>query len=177
MEPGSRPGLRPAGVLALIDGRDDALPVLLLERSRELRDHPGQVGLPGGAHAPGDGPIWRTALREADEELGVPAALVDPLGYAPQVAVPHSGFLITPVVATLRQQFEIRLQSTEVESCFWMPLVTAEIASREVSTHLGRLIAPGYLHQGHFVWGATGIIVDDLRRRLGLPVAGRPPTT
>ncbi len=177
MEPAPQPGLRPAGVLALIDRQDDALPLLLLERHRGLRDHPGQVGLPGGAHDLGDGPLWRTALREADEELGVPAAAVEPLGYGPPVAVRHTGFLITPLVAALRRPFTPSLQPDEVESCFWMPLVTVEIASREVETHLGHLTAPGYLHEDHFVWGATGIIVDDLRRRLGLPVAGPPPTT
>ncbi len=163
--------------MALLDRSQDTLPLLLLERDRGLRDHPGQVGLPGGAQDLGDGQLWRTALREADEELGVPAAAVDPLGYAPPVEVPHTGFLIIPLVAALLRPFTPRLQRDEVESCFWMPLVTAEIVSRQVATHLGRLTTPGYLHEGHFVWGATGIIVDDLRRRLGLPVAGRPPTT
>jgi 8-oxo-dGTP pyrophosphatase MutT (NUDIX family) len=177
VEPAASPGLRAAGVLALVDPADPALPLLLLERNRALRDHPGQVGLPGGAHDLADGPLWRTALREANEELGVPAAAVDPLGYGPAVVVRHTGFLITPLVAALRWPFTPHLQPDEVESCFWMPLATVGITSREVVTHLGRLTAPGYLHQGHFVWGATGIIVDDLRRRLGLTVAGPPPTT
>ncbi|MHB1500315.1 MAG: NUDIX hydrolase [Candidatus Dormibacteria bacterium] len=178
-EPVWEPRLRAAGVLALIDPSDPGLPLLLLERDRGLREHPGQVGLPGGSHDAADGPLWRTALREAEEELGVPGSAVRPLGYGLPVEVRHSGFLMAPLVASLRHHFTPRLQAAEVESCFWMPLHSAavQVVNREVSTHLGRLIAPGYLYQGHFVWGATGLVVDDLRRRLGQPIAGRPPTT
>lgn len=175
------PQLRRAGVLALIDPRSDSLPLLLLRRNPQLRDHPGQIGLPGGAHETADGPLWQTALREAREELGVPPAKVHLLGYAPEVRVRHTGFLIAPVVGTALSRFEVTIAAEEVDGYFWMPLrgpagiVTIE--TRPVTTHLGELRVPGYLYQGHFVWGATGIIVDDLRRRLGEQVAGAPPTT
>jgi 8-oxo-dGTP pyrophosphatase MutT (NUDIX family) len=168
-------------VLALVDPRSDSLPLLLLRRSAHLRDHPGQIGLPGGAHELADGPIWQTALREAEEELGVPPANVRLLGYTPAVGVRHTGFLIVPVVGALLSPFHVEIAEAEVDGCFWMPLRRSAqqvaIATRRVATHLGELSVPGYLYQGHFVWGATGIIVDDLRRRLGEEVAGQPPTT
>ncbi|MHB8394603.1 MAG: NUDIX hydrolase [Candidatus Dormibacteria bacterium] len=171
-------GLTSAGVLALLDPSSSELPMLMIQRHRGLRAHPGQIGLPGGAQEQGDGSLWQTALREALEEVAVPPTAVLPLGYANPVQVQHTGFLIAPVVATLRHPFVPVLSLAEVEAYFWMPLRDrsgqVEIVQRRVATRLGVFEVPGYLFEGHFVWGATGMIVDDLRRRLGEPVAGPP---
>lgn len=152
--------------------------MLLIQRHHGLRAHPGQIGLPGGSMDLGDHALWQTALREAFEEVAVPPDAVRPLGYADSVRVHHTGFLITPLVASLERGFVPSLSLTEVESCFWMPLLdgpgSVEIVRRRVTTRLGDSEVPGYLFEEHFVWGATGMIVDDLRRRLGAPVAGPP---
>lgn len=162
--------LRPAAVLALIDATQAELPLLLLERSLALRSHPGQIALPGGRPAPGDGPLWRTALREAEEELGVPPQAVDLRGRATRVPTWNSGFAITPFVGLLRHPFPPRLDPEEVASYFWFPLrpagAPAPRVQRLVSVHQGSFQMPGYLHQEYFVWGATGAIVDDLLARL-----------
>lgn len=167
--------LRPAAVLALIDAGRADLPLLLLRRSSQLRSHPGQVGLPGGSPAPEDGPLWRTALREANEELAVPPGAVDLRGRATLVPTWNSGYVITPFVALLLAPFEPAPAAAEVESYFWFPLLPGGSPPprlrREMTVPDGSFEMPGYLHQEHFVWGATGAIVEDLLRRLAPPTA------
>lgn len=165
--------LRPAAVLALIDPSQAELPLLLLLRSAALRSHPGQIALPGGRPSPGDGPLWRTALREAQEELGVPPEVVDLRGRANTVPTWNSGFAINPFVGLLLRPFRPRADPEEVDSYFWFPLLPGGASPpqvrRPVAVREGKFEMPGYLHQEHFVWGATGAIVDDLLARLGPP--------
>ena len=163
-------------MLALIDPTAAELPLLLLRRSRFLRAHPGQVALPGGSQADGDGGLWRTALREAEEELGVPPGAVDPLGYLNSVPATRSGFLVTPLVGLLRHRFTPRVQASEVEAYFWFPLLDRSHQVRMERRQVLRqppVEMPGYAFQGHFVWGVTGMILADLLSRLGEPT-GQP---
>lgn len=165
--------------MALIDSSSTDLPLLMLRRSRTMRSHPGQFALPGGAQMDSDGPLWRTALRESEEELGVPAAAVEALGYLDSVRVAHSGFLVTPVVGLLHGRFAPRLQLEEVEESFWLPLLDrsgrVRIDQQPKPLTDGSTEVPGYLFEGHFIWGVTGLILDDLRRRLGAATS-RPAT-
>lgn len=90
---------RDAAVLLLLVDGSDGPGVLLTQRSRDLTDYPGQYVFPGGARQPGDeGPVT-TALREAHEEVGLDPALMDVLGVLPPIALPDTGFLVTPVLA------------------------------------------------------------------------------
>lgn len=167
--------LRPAAVLALIDASQKQLPLLLLLRSSELRKHPGQVGLPGGSPAPEDGPLWRTALREAQEELGVPPEAVDLRGRATLVPTWNSGFVIAPFIGLLRRPIEPVAAAGEVAEFFWLPLlpdgILAARVSRQVTVAEGKFQVTGYLHQAHFVWGATGAVVEDLLSRMAPPTS------
>lgn len=167
--------LRPAAVLALIDPSQEELPLLLLLRSSELRKHPGQVGLPGGGAVPEDGPLWRTALREAREELDVPPEAVDLRGRATLVPTWNSGFVIAPFVGLLRHPIEPVAGAGEVAAFFWLPLlpegVLATRVSRQVTVAEGSFQVPGYLHQDRFVWGATGAVVEDLLARMAAPAS------
>jgi 8-oxo-dGTP pyrophosphatase MutT (NUDIX family) len=165
--------LRPAAVLALIDPSQKELPLLLLLRSSELRKHPGQVGLPGGSPVPEDGTLWRTALREAQEELGVPPEAVELWGRATLVPTWNSGFVIAPFVGLLRRPIQPIAAAGEVAKFFWLPLlpdgVLAARVSRQVTVAEGKFQVPGYLHQAYFVWGATGAVVEDLLSRMAPP--------
>jgi len=167
--------LRPAAVLALIDPSRVDLPLLLLLRSSELRKHPGQVGLPGGSAAPEDGPLWRTALREANEELGVVPDAVDLRGRTTLVPTWNSGFVIAPFVGLLRRPIEPVPAAGEVAAFFWLPLlpqgVPAARVSRRVTVAEGSFVVTGYRHQSHFVWGATGAVVEDLLARMAPPAS------
>ena len=170
-EPPRPSGLRAAGVLALIDARRPDLPLLLERRSHRLRSHPGQVGLPGGSAAELDGALWRTALREAEEELAIPPTAVRPLGYLDPVIITHSGFLMVPTVAEVVHDFTPRAEPQEVAGWFWLPLLQAGSLVRDVlrerRTSRGTLLVPGYVQGRDFVWGAAREVVDRLRRGLG----------
>jgi len=161
--------LRPAAVLVPLCVRGDGIHVLLTERTHTVRDHPGQVAFPGGMAEPGDPDLMVTALREADEEIGMHPAQVEVIGYlSPQAVI--SGYAVLPVVGFYAADFEPRLDPREVAGVFEVPL--------------GFLLEPGnlvridrtrngvtlptfeYHYQGHRIWGATALMLRLLLDRL-----------
>ena len=113
--------LRPSAVLiGLLEG-DDGPGVLLTVRADHLRHHAGQIAFPGGVVEAGDGGPAAAALREAQEEVGLPPQTARVVGYLPDQVV-LTGFRITPVVARIDAGFEPRLDASEVQSCFVLPL-------------------------------------------------------
>ncbi len=150
--------LTPAAVLVPLVERDGGVHVLLTRRTAHLRDHPGQVSFPGGRMERDDPSPLATALREAEEEIGVDPAFVEPVGYLPPQAV-VTGFAVSPVVAFLRAGFTLRPDPFEVAEIFEVPLafflepanlVIGQRAVRGVSVPVFE-----YLYPPHRIWGAT----------------------
>jgi 8-oxo-dGTP pyrophosphatase MutT (NUDIX family) len=158
-------GLQRAAVLLPLIDRPTGLTVLLTLRSERLRDHPGQVSLPGGRMEETDASPLATALREFEEELGIPREMVDIMGYLPPQAV-ISGFVITPVVGMLPPAITVQPDSTEVAEAFEVPLNFLldsgnEIASlRRIQDVEIRMVE--YHYAGHRIWGATAQILQSL---------------
>jgi 8-oxo-dGTP pyrophosphatase MutT (NUDIX family) len=113
--------LRPAGVLAPILDRDGQLMLLLTKRSSALKHHPGQIAFPGGKQDESDVDVIAAALREADEEIGLPRGSVEVLGTLPMHET-VTGFNVTPVIGFVRDAFVIKLEPDEVEEVFAVPL-------------------------------------------------------
>src|SRR5215475_11962437 len=112
--------IRPAAVLVpIIDYPEPS--VLLTQRAQHLPDHAGQVSFPGGKIDTGDIDPSASALREAQEEIGLDRAHVEPLGYL-DLYMTTLGYRIVPLVARVRPGFKIRLNVAEVDATFEGPL-------------------------------------------------------
>jgi 8-oxo-dGTP pyrophosphatase MutT (NUDIX family) len=139
--------------------------VWLLKKTDELRRHGGQVALPGGKVEPSDRSLLETALREAEEEIGLPPARVDVLGgLDPYPTI--TGFLVHPFVGFLREPFEPVLDPIEVARVFSAPLhqFGSEGEPRSVRVLAWTGLVPAYDVEGETVWGATAAILRTFAR-------------
>jgi 8-oxo-dGTP pyrophosphatase MutT (NUDIX family) len=112
--------IRPAGVLILLVERDDALNVVLTQRTAHLHDHAGQISFPGGRQDAEDADIVATALRESTEEIGTDSSRIEVVGTLPNY-VTVTAYEVTPVVATSAPQ-QYRVDPFEVADVFEVPL-------------------------------------------------------
>ena len=112
--------IRPAAVLVPIVDHPEPT-VLLTQRAQHLPDHPGQVSFPGGKIDKSDTDPLASALREADEEIGLDAAYVEPLGYL-DLYMTTLGYRIVPVIARVKPGFALKLNTSEVDNAFEVPL-------------------------------------------------------
>jgi 8-oxo-dGTP pyrophosphatase MutT (NUDIX family) len=164
-----------AAVLVALVEREEGVHVLLTRRTAHLRDHAGQVSFPGGRSEPEDADAAATALREAEEEIGLARQHPEVLGWLPPYSTVTS-FVVTPVVALVRPPFELTLDAGEVESAFEVPLawlMTPAHHQRHVWTFEGGqrqfLSMPwqrGPQGPAYFIWGATAAMLRNLYRFL-----------
>jgi 8-oxo-dGTP pyrophosphatase MutT (NUDIX family) len=160
---------RPAAVLIPLVDYGTSLSVLLTERAHHLRHHPGQISFPGGAVEESDNTLFDAAMREADEEIGLPPSHVDIVGVLPRYRT-VSGYEIAPVVGFVNPSFELKLDPNEVESAFEVPL--AHVLNRKNhlihKTHLNKRSFPIYFipWQERMIWGATAAILRNLSHHI-----------
>ena len=112
---------RVASVLVPLVVRDAGLTVLLTQRADHLSDHAGQISFPGGRREPEDADAAATALREAQEEVGLASEHVEVLGAMPEYLT-GTGFRVTPVVALVHPPFALEADTLEVADIFEVPL-------------------------------------------------------
>jgi 8-oxo-dGTP pyrophosphatase MutT (NUDIX family) len=161
-----RADMRQSAVLLLIYPWRNQLWLVLIRRSAGLRQHGGQVALPGGGKEPQDETLWQTALREAAEEIGTTPSEVRFLGGLTPLEVPVSNNLVHPFVgySSVRPQF--RLQSDEVAGLVELPLEvllsSSEKGQEEWELPGRRALVPFYRYQDAVVWGATAMILSEL---------------
>jgi 8-oxo-dGTP pyrophosphatase MutT (NUDIX family) len=138
--------------------------VLLMERAGTLRDHPGQVAFPGGGADPTDTDPVHTALREAEEETGLLPTGVQPLALLPELFIPPSGFVVTPVLAHWATPSAVRaVDARETAAVLRVPLAAlADPNNRIRVRHPSGYVGPAFLVAGLLVWGFTGGILSAL---------------
>ncbi|HHQ14672.1 MAG TPA: CoA pyrophosphatase [Chromatiales bacterium] len=157
--------LIPAAVLVPLIDRAGGLQVLLTRRTDHLHDHPGQISFPGGRVEAGDTNAVATALREAEEEVGLRPERIELAGYLPPHAV-VTGFAITPVVGIVPADIELELDRFEVAEAFEVPLAFfLEPANWQRSERVvrgQRLPVAEFQFERHRIWGATAQILDSL---------------
>ncbi|MGE5952367.1 MAG: CoA pyrophosphatase [Qipengyuania vulgaris] len=156
-----------AAVLIAVTERENPT-VLLTQRPRTMRDHPGQVAFPGGKIDAGEDAV-EAALREAWEELGIAHEQVRVIGTTDRYQT-GTGFDITPVLATVPADLPIRPDPREVESWFEAPLDLLMDRSRwsenEVFWKGANRRYYEMDHEGYRIWGVTAAICINLSRRL-----------
>ena len=161
-----RPGKTPAAVLVPLLAIDGEPHLLFTRRARGLRHHEGQVAFPGGCRHPGDVDLVATALREAQEEIGLDPADVRLLGPLDDIETMATEFVITPYVGLVPHPYGWTLCRDEVDVVFTVPLRlldTPEAERRELWDFEGQQVPIEYYPVGeHVIWGATHRITRNL---------------
>ena len=162
-----RQTLRPAGVLIPVLERPGHLSVLLTQRSAELKHHAAQVSFPGGRMEDADRDVVHAALRETQEEVGIPADAITVIGYLdPMPTV--TGYAVTPVVGVVAADVPLQVDRTEVEYAFEVPLpfLLDERNQRAAErVYQGRTIPTIEFHyESERIWGATAHILVEFRK-------------
>lgn len=160
-----RPDARPAAVVIFLHPYDDQWHLPLMLRPVALVNHPGQISLPGGTIEPGES-SEEAALREMEEELGVPRHGALLLGQLSNIYVFASNFIVTPWVAAARSDIQFEPSIDEVDEVLNIPLDhLLDPASRGQHIYERNgvsVLAPHFAWRGHFVWGTTAMILAEL---------------
>jgi 8-oxo-dGTP pyrophosphatase MutT (NUDIX family) len=163
-------GITPAAVLVPVVDRPRPTVILTL-RPETMRKHPGQISFPGGRLDPGDnGPI-DAALREAEEEIGLPRGNVEVIGVADRYRT-VTGFEVTPVIGIVPPDLPLAPHPGEVAAMFEAPLdYLLDPVHQAVRTAMWRGRERSYFeidYEGRRIWGATAAMIVNLSRRLAV---------
>ncbi|MFZ5509159.1 MAG: CoA pyrophosphatase [Pseudomonadota bacterium] len=172
---GLPPPLIPAAVLVPVIDRRPHATVLFTQRTAHLHDHAGQVSFPGGRCETEDESPVATALREAQEEIGLAPERVEVLGTLPEYRT-STGFRVTPVLGIVQPPLELQLDSFEVAEVFETPLsflldpANHQRHSVDIAGTRRHYYAMPY--SGYYIWGATAGMVVELYRLLSGGLGG-----
>ena len=163
--------IRPAAVLIAVIEHEHPT-ILLTQRAAHLNDHAGQISFPGGKIDATDASPLDAALREAEEEVGLDRQFVEPIGYL-DVYATGFGFRILPTVARVKPGFKLRINQSEVDDAFEVPLAfLMDPANHQVHSKEFRGMERSYYAMPfaeRYIWGATAGILRVLYERICLP--------
>lgn len=163
--------VRVSAVLVLLYCHENEIHLVLTKRREDLHSHAGQISFPGGSQEESE-TLLTTALRETEEEVGVPTTAVRSLGQLSTIYIPPSGFLVHPFVGWYQNggSPQFTLSTDEVAQIIEVPLITLldpKTAVAEPWDFKGhKVMVPYYDVQGHKVWGATAIMLSEFVERL-----------
>lgn len=160
-----RAGLRPAAVLVPLFVNRSRDHVLFTIRTHHLQHHAGEISFPGGGQDSGDENLCVTALRETEEELGIPATQIKILGRLDDFYSIH-GYHVVPFVGEIPPPGHLTIDPFEIDRVFDAPLQhfrNPEVHSVEDWTHKGRTTPVDFYHYAeHTIWGLTAAILRQL---------------
>jgi len=160
-----RPDPTPASVLIPLVLRENGLTLLLTQRTAHLTDHAGQISFPGGRAEDYDDSTTDTALREAEEEIGLQRRHVEVLGSLPDYYT-GTGYRVTPIVGLVHPPFDVTPDPSEVAEIFEVPLafLMDGLNHQRLSVQLagGRRTFYAMPYERFFIWGATAGMLRNL---------------
>jgi 8-oxo-dGTP pyrophosphatase MutT (NUDIX family) len=165
------PSARKAAVLALFYPKNTVWQLALIQRtsSNPNDQHSGQISFPGGRFDPHhDESLLHTALRETEEEIGIPKHQIQALGALTELYIPVSNFLVFPFVGFSSETPDFNLQATEVQSILEVPFShfqhpdNCSVADVKVGGKLTLNNVPCFVLNHHIIWGATAMILSEL---------------
>ena len=156
--------LRKSAILLLFGETNAGLDLTFIQRSTSLRHHPGQIAFPGGMMDATDENEIATALREAQEEIALEQTSVNILGVLPNLFVPVSEFIVTPVLAHWHSPHDVFPNDlAEVERVERIPLSEISNPYNRVSVrHSSGFVGPAFNVRDFVIWGFTGGLLDRL---------------
>jgi 8-oxo-dGTP pyrophosphatase MutT (NUDIX family) len=163
--PPGNTNINQASVLLLLFHEDDKLKTVFIRRPTSMKNHAGQIALPGGKSEITDKDLSETALREAEEEIGINTDQVEIIGQLSPLYVRISNFSIQTFIGWSRQIPSFKIDNSEVASIHIVQvddLVNPEsLQIQEVNTSIGITRFPGYWVNDIFIWGATAMILSE----------------
>ena len=162
-------GRTEAAVLVPIYGWPDEPGLVFTERRQDLRRHAGEISFPGGRQDHPDEALLRTALREAEEEIGLAPHDVEIVGALPPIGTFVTNYKVHPFVGLIGDLREFEPNPSEVETilAFTLDELRESFAMRRLVRRGIPIRTPTYLIREHLIWGATARILGELLGRLG----------
>jgi 8-oxo-dGTP pyrophosphatase MutT (NUDIX family) len=160
---------RKSGVLLLLYPKGDEMHTVFIKRPSYKGVHSAQISFPGGRHEPEDSDLEETALREAEEEVGVKRNDVRIIGQLSELYIPPSNFLVYPSVGLIDYEPQFVPQEREVDQIIESSLQTIireeTIEEREIfiKNYNRHITAPTFQVEGHTIWGATAMILAEFK--------------
>jgi len=168
LNPAPPPNAKIACVLNLLHFNEGTWRTVLIERTVNPRDrHSGQISFPGGRYEESDGALENVALREAEEEVGIPASSIQILGRLTDLYIPVSNFVVHPFIGLLQEEPVFVPQPGEVASILTPPIQHfTQLETRKITDlHVGNGVTiknvPYFDVEGRIVWGATAMILNE----------------
>ncbi len=157
-----------AAVLLPMYGWPDRPGLVFTERRSDLRRHAGEISFPGGRQDEPDEDLRSTALREAQEEIGLDPAQVELVGALPPIGTYVTSYKVHPFVGLIPEELPLRPNPAEVETVlsFELEKLRGAYAMRRLVRRGVPVRTPTFEVDGHMIWGATGRILRDLLERL-----------
>lgn len=158
-----------AAVLLLLFPFKSELSTIFIHRANYKGVHSDQIGLPGGQYEIKDDNMGQTALRETEEELGIPSKKIHLIEKLSDIYIPPSNFEVKPYIGFINELSEIKLDKREVSGYFIVPLKELlkpdTIKTRQVmpsDSHL-KMKVPCFVYKEKIIWGATAMIINEFR--------------